>query len=826
MPCKFVAKGRESRNSSISSIVLSGLTLVALCGASSAQQAVSTYHGNNLRTGQATDQTILIPANVNSTRFGKLFSYAADGMIVGEPLYVPNVTMSDGRTHNVVYAATQHDSVYAFDADNPGSGAPLWQANFLNPGAGVTSVPISAQKCAGSGFSEVGIMGTPVIDLSTGTIYVSAKTQETSGSTVTYVHRLHALDIATGAEKFGGPVVILPNGQTTEFNTLSQCQRPGLLLANGTLFIAYGSNGCDFSHGWLLAYDPISLQQLAAFNTAPNSSWGANIWMAGSGLAADANGSIYFSTANGLFDANTGGPDYGDTVMKLQYASGAFTVADYFTPHDQLRMDNNDLDLGSGGVTLLPDQSGNVSHELITSGKTGTIYVLNRDDMGQYNSQNDNQIVQTIPGALGPFYSIPVYWNNLVYFASYSDSVKAFSLNNGQLSWSPVAQSFRYAQVGLPTISSSGNTNGIFWNIHNPATPVLSALDGITLAEMYNSNQKTSRDALGMVAHFATPTIANNKVFVGTQSSLNVYGVFPFLTLLVGNSQSGAAGTTLSSPIAVQATDSQGNGVPGVAVTFSATVSGGSFSSPTAVTDSTGTATTTYTLPTKATSVGITVAATGFRGLSLSELGLPGPAAAMAKISGLGQTGTAGTVLPQPLVFKLADKYNNPIAGQAVSFTDTAPHGVFSATSLITNSVGQVSVIYTLPTSTLPSSSRQTLVTATGSGLSATMGFLNRSGAATAMSTALGNNQAQKAGTQLKTLLTVFVSDQYGNPVSGVTVTYSDGGVGGTFSSTTANTNNVGNAFVSYTLPSTPQVVNVTASASGVPNVNFTETAQ
>jgi hypothetical protein len=794
-----------------------------------AQDSALTYHYDNTRSGQVNNETILIPANVNSTRFGKLFSYAVDGIVVAQPLYVPNVVIPGKGTHNVVYVVTQHDSVYAFDADNPGNGSPLWRVSFINAAQGVTTVPISEQACPDTGFTEMGILGTPVIDHTSGTLYLSAKTREQSGSTLTYVHRLHALDITTGTEKFGGPMVVIPNGQSSQFNTLGQCQRPGLVLSGGTLFIAYGSNGCDLkSHGWIMAYNPTTLQQLATFNTSPNYTWGSSIWMSGGGLAADNSGNIFLVTANGPFDANTGGPDYGDTVLKLHYSNGSFTVADYFTPYDQQNMDNMDLDLGSGGVILLPDQTGAHPHELVTSGKTGTIYLLDRDDMGGFNSvnQNDNQIVQPIPGALGLFDSVPLYWNNTVYFAAHGDMVKAYSLSGGMLSWNPVAQSLKYAQVGNPTISSSGTTNGILWNIHNPATPMLSALDANTLVELYNSTQKSTRDALGMIAHFATPVIANEKVFVGTQTNLSVYGVFPYLGAVAGNHQSAAAGSTLPSALMVRAIDSQGNGVPGVPVTFTANPATGTFSNPTAITDSTGTASTTYTLPTKAGSVGITIKAAGYTTVSMAETGVPGPPAILAKISGMGQTGPAGTMLPNPLVFKLQDAYNNPLAGKAVNFTDIAPHGSFSSNPVITSSTGLATVFYNLPTSTGVTGTKITSETATFGTLSATMSDRVNAGPATSMVISSGNNQIGKANTKLKTMLTVLVTDQYGNPVPAVNVTYSDGGAGGVFSSTTFPTNSVGNAFVSYTLPPTPGVVHITATASGVPTVNFTETAQ
>ena len=807
------------------------LTVVLGLGIGSAWaqgDTVLTYHFDNVRSGQITTETTLVSSKVNPTRFGKLFFYPVDGQVAAQPLYVPNVTLPGLGKHNVVYVVTQHDSVYALDADNPATGT-LWHVSFLNSAAGVTSVPISEQGCADTGFTEMGILGTPVIDPTTGTLYVAVKTREQSGSQINYVHRLHAIDITTGSEKFGGPVVVTPIG-SSEFNTLGQCQRPALLLSNGTLFIAYGSNGCDLkSHGWVMAYNPTTLQQLAAFNTSPNYTWGSSLWMSGGGIAADSEGYIYVVTANGPFDANVNnGPDYGDTVLKLSYSQGAFTVADYFTPFDQQNMDNMDLDLGSGGVTLLPDQAGAHQHELVTSGKTGTIYLIDRDSMGGFNSggQNDDQIVQPIPAALGLFDSVPVYWNNTLYFAAHGDTVKAFSLDSGTLSWNPVAQSVKYSQVGNPIVSSSGTQGGILWNIHNPVSPVLSALDAVTLAEIYNSGQKGNRDVLGQVNHFATPIVANNKVFVGTQSALAVYGLFPYLSTQNGDKQVGAVGTTLASPLTVQAVDSQGNGVPGVTVNFTASVTGGTFSNPTVITDVNGNAKTNYTLPTKAQSIAFTVTATGYTQVLMSATAVPGPATMIVKFSGMGQTGAVGTALPAPLVMKLRDAYNNPIVGQPIAFSDTAPHGSFSPNPAITNSTGLATVTYTLPTSTQPISTKTTFATGTYGTLSATMTDKAVVGPATSLTIASGNNQIGKVKTKLPGILLVLVTDQYGNPEPGLTVSYSDGGAGGTLSAPTAVTNGVGKAYVTYILPPTPEVVTVTGSVSGLTPIQFTETAQ
>ncbi len=820
--------------------ILALLLLLLGCASAWGQgHAVDTYHSNGARTGQTTDETILVPSNVNSTKFGKLFSYAVDGIVVAQPLYVPNVILPGIGTRNVVYIVTQHDSVYAFDADNVGTGAPLWQVNFLNAAAGISTVPIGEQLCNGTGFSEIGIMGTPAIDTTTGTLYLSAKTRlapgspSNSGTVPVYQHTLHAIDITTGADKLT-PVVVDASvvngvGNTVYFHTnnLPQCQRPGLLLSNGTLFIAYGSNGCDLhSYGWVMAYSTSNLQQLAVFNTAPtpapNLATGASLWMSGSGIAEDVDGSLYISTANGPFDQVT---DWGDTVLKLSFDSNnnSIGVLDFFTPFDQDNMAKKDLDLGSGGVTVLPDQPGLYPHLAVTSGKTGSIYLLNRDAMGGYNPSDNSQIVQYLPAALGLFDSIPVYWNNKVYFAAQNDSVKAFALVNGLFSpTTPVAQSFKYSQVGVPVISSSDTTGGIVWNIHNPVSPVISALDAGTLAEIYNSGQKGSRDILGPVAHFATPAVANNKVFVGTTSNLSVYGVFPYLALLGGNAQSAAVGTTLAAPLTVQAVNSQGKGDPGVSVTFNDNGAKGSFNPVTAITDSSGTATTMYTLPIKAGSIAITASSSStaplYRNGLLTAQAIPGPATVIAKPSGGNQYGTVNTTLAAPVVVALRDAYGNGIVGQQITFTDGGAGGTFSANTVITGAAGVASVSYTLP-----KKAQYILLTATCGSIFARNAEHAVAGPAASVNVVSGNNQNVKVGAILK-LLSLTVTDQYGNAVSGAAINFSDGGAGGSFSSTTATTNLGGSANTTYTAPSTPQVVSISATVSGLSPAVFTET--
>jgi hypothetical protein len=500
-----------------------------------------TQRGNNQRAGQNEEETVLFPNNVNSARFGKLSSHAVDGNIYAQPLYVANLDMGGLGVHNVVYVATEHDSVYALDADNPAS-PPLWQVSFINPAAGINSV--STTDVSNNLISpEYGITGTPVIDIQNGTLYVVAYTNEKG----TLVYRLHALDIISGAEKLAGPVLIQASvpgtgdgsaGGSVALNPVRHLQRPGLLLMNGVVYIAFGSHtDTNPYHGWLLAYDAQTLQQVAVYNTTPNGGRGA-IWQAGGGPAADDDGNLYVVTGNGTFDANTSGrADYGDSVIKLS-PSGA--VLDYFTPFNQSNLNTIDLDLGSGGPLLLPEQPGNHPHLLIAAGKGGSIYVLDRDNLGHFNAGSDSQIVQELVDAFPKpangetNFSTPATWENNVYFCSSQDTVRQFKLNNGLLSATPFAVSttnFNFPGASM-TVSANDDAGGILWAIERPsesASMVLHAYDATNVGnELYNSNQAGARDSSNSPAvKFSVPTVVNGKVFVGTLSQLVVFGLLP-----------------------------------------------------------------------------------------------------------------------------------------------------------------------------------------------------------------------------------------------------------------------------------------------------------
>ncbi|MDB6111083.1 MAG: hypothetical protein JWR69_2833, partial [Pedosphaera sp.] len=512
---------------------------------------VPTGRNDNGRTGQNTNETILTPANVNTNNFGKLFSYGLDGMVMAQPLVLPNVTIPGSGVHNLVIAATEHDSVYALDADSDAgpNAAPLWHVSFINPAAGTTAVQSTTDLQASSspGFygPEVGISGTPVIDPATGTIYVEAKTREVVNSVTNFVHRLHALDAATGAEKFGGPVVIqgaVPGvgddygfPGNVDFNAWKHMNRPALLLNNGVLCVTFASHQ-DFPpyHGWVFTYNAYTLEPLGVFNTTPNGSAGA-IWQASSGPAADAAGNIYFETGNGTFDAFN--QNYGDSVLKLSTVGG-LSVADYFAPYNQLTLNLQDLDIGSAGLMLLPDSAGSATHPhlLVAGSKTGVFWLLDRDNLGQFNPAGDTQVVQAISGATRGMFVTPAYFNGKIYYCCNSDNVKSFAISNAVINTTPTSLST--GTIGYPgsslSISANGTNNGIVWGLDtsgNQSRPaVLHAYNATNLAqELYNSSQNLARDNPGPAIKFTMPTIANGKVYVGAVNQLSVFGNVSFL---------------------------------------------------------------------------------------------------------------------------------------------------------------------------------------------------------------------------------------------------------------------------------------------------------
>jgi len=505
---------------------------------------VFTQHNDILRTGLNQNETALTPSVVSSTTaFGKKFSQTVDGYVYAQPLYEPGVNIG-GTVHNVVFVATENDSLYAFDADsNAGANAnPLWHANLIdiNHGAAAGATPVTnSQVSCGDLVPKIGVTSTPVIDPSTGTIYVETKSSEGTS----FPHRLHAIDITTGNEKFSGPIAIaatvsIPGG-TVSFDGLHHLNRPGLLWLNGVIYLAYASH-CDNTpyHGWLFAYDATTLTQKAVFLTTPEGDGKAGFWMSGAGVAADSNANIFIASGNGDFDTtNIPAKLLGDSVLKLFFNGSTISLSDYFTPFNQGTLDGGDTDLGSGGTLVLPDQSGSNTHELVQVGKAGTIYVINRDQFTHGNlhycvtncNNMDAQIAQELPGAVGGLFSLPAYWNGTVYFQGAGDSLKAFQLTNGVFPTSAMATTVGTIKFpgASPSISSSGNSNGIVWEINgSSSSAVLVAFDPANaLAPIYNS--ATQGVASGPYVKFSVPTIANGKVFVGTQTELDVYGTLP-----------------------------------------------------------------------------------------------------------------------------------------------------------------------------------------------------------------------------------------------------------------------------------------------------------
>lgn len=496
---------------------------------------VFTQHNDIGRTGQNLGETVLTPASVQGS-FGKKFSQPVDGNIYGQPLYVPNVAIQGKGTHNVVYVVTQNDSVYAFDAD--ASMGALWQVTLLDSahgaGTGATPTDTGSDNPCSDVIPKIGIESTPTIDPSTGTMYVKSKTKENGN----FFHRLHALDITSGTEKVSPPATIAASG----FNTLMHTNRPGLLLLNGIVYVAYASD-CDNQpyHGWIFAYDAATLTQRAVFNESPNGREGG-FWMAGSGVAADSNGNIFISSGNGDFDtSHTPAQDLGDTNMKLFFNGTAFSLVDYFTPFDQHSLDQTDADLGSGGVLLLPDQGGTTPHEFVQVGKEGTIYVINRDQMTAGNQHfcsgcaSDTQIKQELQSEVGGMWSMPAYWNGNVYFWGSGDNLTQFPIANGLLAVQPshTSGTFLGFPGATPSISANGTTGGIAWAIDstNYGQPnaslgpaVLHAYDATNVVtELYSSSNSVA-DKAGNAVKFTVPTIANGKVYVGTQTELDVYG--------------------------------------------------------------------------------------------------------------------------------------------------------------------------------------------------------------------------------------------------------------------------------------------------------------
>jgi hypothetical protein len=537
---------------------------------------VLTYHNNLSRDGTNTHEFALATSAVNTSTFGKLFSCPTDGAIYTQPLWIPNLAVAGAR-HNVIVVATEHESLYAFDAD----AAPcktLWQANLIDSThggtSGETSVPSGIGGLVGSDLGditpEVGVTGTPVIDPTTSILYVVSKSVISSGPT--FFQRLHAIDLTTGNEKFSGPVTIsasvpgTADGSTTvTFSPRQENQRPGLALVNGVVYIGWGSHeDADPYHGWVIGYTASTLVQVpgAVFNSTPNfnAAFGysrGGIWMSGGAPAADSSGNLYVLTGNGVFDANTNGGNYGDSTLKLSTASG-LSVADWFTPMDEASLDRGDMDHGAGGAAILVDQpSATFPHLVIGGGKAGVLFLLNRDNLGHFSSSTNNVLQQLV---VGPnIYGTAAFWSNSLYIAAATQGssggpLKHYSFDTTTEQFAAASQSsLVYPFPGpTPSVSSNGSVQGIVWALDDSkyCTPrynsgcgpaVLHAYDATNLStELWNSSQAAG-DQAGNAVKFTVPTVANGKVYVGTRGNntggsfgstsvsgeLDVYGLKP-----------------------------------------------------------------------------------------------------------------------------------------------------------------------------------------------------------------------------------------------------------------------------------------------------------
>ncbi len=502
---------------------------------------VLTYHYDNQRAGQNLNETALTPANVNSTKFGKLGEFPMDGRVDAQPLYLSQVTIG-GQKKNVLYVATEHGSVYAIDADsvNALTASFLWKTSTL----GNSETPSDPVGGCTQVSPEIGITATPVIDRMRNAIYLVAMSKNTAGN---YFQRLHALDLTTGKELFGGPQTITAtypgtgdnsSGGNVLFDPKQYKERPGLLEINGKIYTTWSSH-CDNRPytSWVMAFSADNLAQTSVLNLVPNGSEGG-IWMSGSAPAADSSGNIFFLEGNGDFDTALNAQGFpsnancGNCFVKISTGAG-LKLVDYFTPHNTVSESSADLDLGSGGAILLPDvqdAGGLTKHLTVGAGKDAVIYVADRDNMGKFNSNSD-QIYQEISGQLGgQVFSMPAYFNGAVYYGAVGDALKAFPIANAKLALAPASQtSHKFTYPGTtPSVSANGTTNGIVWAIENSGA-ILLAYDATDLTkELYDSDQAANgRDHFSGNGKFITPVIVNGRVYVGTPNSVAVFGLLP-----------------------------------------------------------------------------------------------------------------------------------------------------------------------------------------------------------------------------------------------------------------------------------------------------------
>lgn len=504
---------------------------------------VLTYHNDNGRTGQYLREEVLNHASVNTNHFGKLRILPADGKVDGQPLYAAGVNIPGKGLRNVLYVVTEHDSVYAYDADSTNK---FWQISMLGTG----EVPSDNRSC-NQVTPEIGITSTPVIDRQlgpNGTIFVVAM----SKSGATYFQRVHSLDMATGLNRLPAVDVAATypgtgagsSGTNVIFAPAQYKERAGLLLLNGVLYTGWGSH-CDIDPytGWVIGYDEQTLARTSVLNFTPNGSKGS-VWNSGAGMCADSFGNIFFLAANGTFDTTldtNGFPinrNFGNVFLRLSTASNVLAVADYFATFTNAYENSHDLDLGSGGALLLPDMidgQGNVRQLAVGMGKDSNIYIVDRSNMGKFNPANNNAIYQQVGGGAvtGGSFAMPAYFNGTLYYCGVGDRIKAFPFQNARLSARTSQTATAYAFPGAtPSISANGTQNGIVWASENSVPALLHAYAATNLnTELYNSNQAGTRDRFGNGNKYITPTIAAGRVYVGTTNGVGVFGLLDQTTL-------------------------------------------------------------------------------------------------------------------------------------------------------------------------------------------------------------------------------------------------------------------------------------------------------
>jgi hypothetical protein len=518
------------------------------------------WKGNKAGYGLYDQETTLTPANVNTSQFGLLGRFKTDGLLLAQPLYISNVDMGQAGTHNIIIIATEHCSVYAFDADNPGAGS-LWERHYLDPANGITPQPDTfGGRSTFDG--EVGITGTPAVDPSTGTLYFVTM----------YLHNgvseqwLRSIDIHTGKDVGPGGVQVKASvqgdgkasvGGQIAFDPSIENQRSGLVVANGSVFVAWGSfSDKGVYHGWLMAFDPSTLALQAVFNPTPQAQaddpvngpadhgGGGGFWSGGASPAIDGDGNIYLNTADGSFNANDSGDNYGDTTLKLKLNGNSFQIVDWFTPSDQECLDFLDLDLGSTGVALLPSDVGN-GHLAVTGSKEGRLYLLDTTQLGHFDASGDEvpqqfmvgeHVCQKGTGLLAPegpdwnrLYGTVAYWNGYIYAQASNIALKQYQFQNGTLNTTPIAQTPSASgwRGGGSVVSSNGTQNGILWTYEKNAQDkaILHAYSATSVShELWNSNMNPT-DLLGQGIGFSVPVIADGHVIATSDTRVTVYGL-------------------------------------------------------------------------------------------------------------------------------------------------------------------------------------------------------------------------------------------------------------------------------------------------------------